>query len=212
MKSLKNSMYNFLLAGLIMLGGVNLTAAQDTPNFDRLKQMFESGEILVADFTHTYEDSFTGESQVTEGRITIGKDHYKISGQGQAMVVDGATSRVYDGSKNRVIISDYYEEEDDFAPSRMLQGVDESYSVSEHRSDSETIIRLTSDDPFAVFTGVIIRLDDNLIPILIEATDQADNLLTTRFYDGYFTEYSEKVFQLSVPDDAEEIDLRYDSR
>ena len=184
--------------------------AQDTPVFDRLKSMFEEGMIFHADFTHQYEDSFTGESQQNDGEIWIGKDQYKIEGNSQVMIVDGDISRVYDASKNRVIISDYVEEEDDFAPSRMLQGVDTSYTISESgTSGDSTEITLESDDPFSVFQIVTIFLNKSGLPTVIRATDQADNQLTTRFQDGEFIEPSENLFKLNEPDDAEQIDLRY---
>ncbi len=185
-------------------------SAQDTQVFDRLKSMFEQGMIFRADFTHRYEDSFTGETQQNEGRIWIGRDQYKIEGNNQVMVVDGDISRVYDATKNRVIISDYVEEEDDFAPSRMLQGVDTSYSISESAiSGNRTEITLESDDPFTVFQTVTITLNSNGLPTVIQATDQANNQLTTRFEDGEFVEPDENLFELNEPQSAEIIDLRY---
>lgn len=185
-------------------------SAQDTPAFDRLKAMFEDGMIFRADFTHRYEDSFTGETQQNEGKIWIGKDQYKIEGNNQVMVVDGDISRVYDETKNRVITSDYVEEEDDFAPSRMLQGVDTSYAITESdQSGNRSEIILESDDPFSVFQTVTISLNSNGLPTEIRATDQADNQLTTRFVKGEFVEPDDNLFELNEPADAETIDLRY---
>lgn len=199
-----------VVVALIFSMNPQAATAQDTPVFDRLKSMFEEGMIFRADFTHRYEDSFTGETQQNEGKIWIGKDQYKIEGNNQVMVVDGDISRVYDASKNRVIISEYVEEEDDFAPSRMLQGVDTSYAISESAgSDKRTEITLESDDPFSVFQTVTIMLNANGLPAEIRATDQADNQLTTRFVDGEFVEPDENLFELNEPDDAETIDLRY---
>jgi len=184
--------------------------AQNTPEFDLLKSKFEQGMIFYADFTHRYDDSFTGETQQNDGVIWIGKDQYKIEGNNQVMVVDGDISRVYDAAKNRVITSDYVEEEDDFAPSRMLQGVDESYAISESgASNGSTVITLESDDPFSVFQTVTISLDSNGLPTAIRATDQADNQLTTQFQSGEFVEPEENLFELNDPADAEQIDLRY---
>lgn len=184
-------------------------SAQETPVFDRMKSAFEDGQIFRASFSHRYEDSFTGEVQENEGTIWIGKEQYKIEGNNQVMVVDDEISRVFDQNKNRVIVSDYVEEEDDFAPSRMLQGVDESYSVRESSTESGTEITLESDDPFSVFATVMIELDENERPLEIRATDQAENLLVTRFQSGEFTEAAEDLFNINAPDDAEVIDLRY---
>ena len=214
MKYLKNlgfNMYPVIIAGLIFsFLFPAVISAQKTPVFDNLKQKFEQGMIFRADFSHQYEDSFTGETQQNDGKIWIGKDQYKIEGNNQVMVVDGDISRVYDATKNRVIVSDYVEEEDDFAPSRMLQGVDESYSISETAgSGNSTQITLESDDPFSVFKVVTIRIDQEGRPAEIQAVDQAENQLTTRFQDGEFVEPDNNLFELNELESAEQIDLRY---
>ena len=204
-------MYPVIIAGLIFsFLFPAVISAQNTPVFDNLKQKFEQGMIFRADFSHQYEDSFTGETQQNDGKIWIGKDQYKIEGNNQVMVVDGDISRVYDATKNRVIVSDYVEEEDDFAPSRMLQGVDESYSISETAgSGNSTQITLESDDPFSVFKVVTIRIDQEGRPAEIQAVDQAENQLTTRFQDGEFVEPDNNLFELNELESAEQIDLRY---
>jgi outer membrane lipoprotein-sorting protein len=184
----------------------------DTPQFDRLRTMFEDNRVFAASFSHEYNDSFTGEQQHAEGRIWIGKDRYKIDGDNQLMVVDGDVSRVYDGVKNRLIISDYIEEEDDFAPSRMLQGVDESYAISEETmADGRHRIIMRSDDPFAIFTEVHIILNTDGSPHRIMAIDQVDNELITEFSGGEFIDSDEELFLLTFPEDAEKIDLRQGS-
>lgn len=182
--------------------------AQNTPHFDSLKQKFEDGYVFESDFVHEYNDTFTGEQQVTEGYIWVGKEQYKMRSGESTMLVDGEVSRVYDGTKNRVIVSDYIEEEDDFAPSRMLQGVDDSYSVEETTIGDETVIELTSDDPFSIFMQVSIFLDSNGIPTQIAAIDQVENELITTFNQGEFIEKTPDVFQFQYPEDAEVIDLR----
>lgn len=199
-----------IAAALLPLAAFRPAAAQQTPAFDRLKSMFEEGMIFRAEFSHRYEDSFTGETQQNEGKIWIGRDQYKIEGNNQVMVVDGDVSRVYDATKNRVIVSDYVEEEDDFAPSRMLQGVDSSYVISEtEERDGSHNILLESDDPFSVFQTVTITLDDNGLPTEIQAVDQAENRLTTRFDNGDFIDPASGLFDLNEPENAELIDLRY---
>ena len=199
------SVYVFIFSGV----GLHQAGAQNTPAFDQLKQAFEDGQIFHAEFAHRYEDSFTGETQQSEGIIWIGKEQYKIEGADQVMVVDGEISRVYDAAKNRVIVSDYVEEEDDFAPSRMLQGVDDSYSITETSENGQAKIVLTSDDPFSIFETVTILIDANGYPVEINAADQAENLLITSFSNGSFTERTDGLFDLETPADAELIDLRY---
>lgn len=184
---------------------------QDTPQFDLLKKKFENGYVFESDFIHEYNDTFTGDQQITEGTIWVGKEQYKIHSGESIMLVDGEISRVYDSTKNRVITSDYVEEEDDFAPSRMLQGVDDSYSVQENTDDEQTVIVLTSDDPFSIFLRVSIFLDLNGIPTQIVAIDQVENELITTFNQGEFIQKNPEIFQFQYPADAEEIDLRHDS-
>jgi outer membrane lipoprotein-sorting protein len=213
MKSLKNLGFRAVLGSVLLLtvfaAESTVFAQNDTPEFDRLKQAFREGRIFSAIFTHEYNDSFTGEQQFSEGRIWIGSDRYKIEGESQQMLIDGEVSTVYDGSKNRVIVSEYIEEEDDFAPSRMLQGADSTFSVTEETIPGDgTRVMLKSDDPFSVFMEVMIYIDESGNPLRIEAIDQAENELITRFELGEFTENRDDLFQLEIPVDAEVIDLR----
>ena len=143
-------------------------AQSETPVFDNLKEAFEEGEIFSAFFTHEYNDSFTGEQQYSEGKIWIGRDRYKIEGSSQQMLIDGDMSTVYDGAKNRVIMSEYIEEEDDFAPSRMLQGADSTYRVTEVSiPGSGTRVYLESEDLFSVFREIQIYINESGIPFAL---------------------------------------------
>lgn len=214
MRYLKNLACNTVkilsIAMIVTTAAVTEVSAQNnTPVFDSLKEAFEEGRIFNALFSHEYNDSFTGEQQYSEGEIWIGRDRYKIEGSNQQMLVDGDISTVYDGTKNRVIISEYIEEEDDFAPSRMLQGADSSFSVTEETIPGRgTRVYLQSEDIFSVFREVLIFIDESGNPVRIEAIDQADNQLITRFEQGDFRDLREDMFQLEVPVDAEVIDLR----
>lgn len=210
---MKNSIKSIRLLYISMiftLAGTSVLA--QTTEFDRLKQNFENDRIFEADFSHEYRDAFTHEEQSTEGKIWIGKERYRIEGDQQSMVVDGELSTVYDHSRNRVIVSEYIEEEDDFAPSRMLQGVNESFTVEEEKiPDNRTRITLVSEDPFTVFKTVTIYLGAEGNPLRIVAIDQVDNELITRFGNGRFTRAEPNLFELDVPGDAEWIDLRHES-
>jgi outer membrane lipoprotein-sorting protein len=198
-----------VIALMLFTTGEVVVAQSSTPDFDILKSRFEQGNIFIADFSHQYEDAYTGEVNRTGGRIWIGKEKYRVEGDDQIMIVDGKISRVYDGGRNRLIISNYDETEDDYAPSRMLQGVDDSYTVTERRAGNSTIITLTTQDIFAVFSEVRITLNSSGLPQSIEAIDQADNLLRTTFTGSRFGGANSALFELSVPDDAEIIDLRH---
>jgi len=187
--------------------------AVQAQSLDSLRAKFESGEVFSSSFEHIYNDTFTGETQTTTGTIWIDSSQYKIVSENSIMVVDGEVSYVYDSSKDRVIISEYVEEDDDFAPSRMLQGVDSSYSISEEPySEGGVLINMVSDDPFSVFSEVSVELNESGIPQRIEAIDQVENELVTNFYDGRFISASDTIFRFPKPDGAEVIDLRHESR
>lgn len=194
-------------AVLFFVGIVSMAEAQ-TPHFDRLQERFANEEMMAADFVHTYQDSYTGEQNRSEGEIWIAQNAYRVEDERQTMIVDGEISRVYDAVRNRLLINTYIEEEDDFAPSRMLQGVREAYEVSETERSSSISIRLTTDDPFELFREVEITLTPEGVPLEIRAVDQADNLLTTRFKEGRFAIVDSTMFELNLPEDVERIDLR----
>lgn len=192
---------------LILISSTSLFA--QTPIFDQLKERFDAGEVFSAQFDHTYTDSYTEEVVSSTGNIWIDKVRYKLESEGQTVVVDGENSRVYDPDRNRVIIDTYYPEDDDFAPSRMLSGIDSTYSVSEEKINGNTKITLISNDDFAVFVEVEILLDAQLRPLEIKAWDISDNEIVTTFTNGYFQQPESGLFELSYPDDAEIVDLRY---
>ena len=125
------------------------------------------------------------------------------------MAVNGKISRVYDKERNRVIVSTYVPEEDDFAPSRILNGIDSTYTIDQQKKEgSNYIITLHSDDPFALFQKVEITLNADFIPLKIFVRDPADNLLTTTFSGGSFVGKQDDIFELEYPADAEIIDMR----
>lgn len=182
--------------------------AQQTA-FDKLKQRFDEGEIFHAEFKHRYIDSYTQDTVTSKGTIWVGEDKYKVRTQNQSVVVDGETSMVFDDNRNRVILSKYEPTEDDFAPSRILNGADSTYSIkSQERHDGKVYINLVSEDPFAVFQKVEITLTDELMPLRIFAKDQADNLITTSFKEGNFIAPKPGMFNLDYPEGAEIVDMR----
>lgn len=198
-----------LFVCILLFSAATLHAQAQQQPFDRLINRFTQGEVFNSQFSHQYVDSYTGDTVATSGTIWVGKNKYKVQNQQQIVVVDGQTSKVYDENRNRVIISKYEPEDDDFAPSRFLNGTDTTYTVQQQQqSGSETVIELVSSDPFSIFRQVDITLGSGLIPQKIFAQDQAENLITTTFTSGAFIEPDTNLFQLSYPDDAEIVDMR----
>lgn len=207
---LMNTMDRLLQSALVLaitLIALPVHAQQNA--FKELKSNFEQGKIFSADFSHRYVDSYTGDSVASSGIIWVGENKYKVEAENQLVVVDGETSKVYDDSRNRVIVSMYEPAEDDFAPSRILNGADSTYTIeSQKREDGNVIITLASEDPFSVFREVKITLDSQLIPLSIFALDQADNEITTTFKNGSFVDPRPGMFELKYPKGAEIVDMR----
>ena len=179
------------------------------PELERVRQQFNKGKVLHAQMIHVFEDSYTGEVETTQALIWISKEKYKIRADEQTVLVDGRTSRVYNERQNKLVISQYEPEEDDFAPSRFFSGEDEIFKVTKtERKQNMISITLQSEDPFEMFTMVTILLDENLTPVEINAVDQMDNYMRTTFTDTMYLEYSDTFFDPDFPQDAEIIDLR----
>lgn len=208
LKNLNDKLVRFLLLVVFWCGLTTSLFAQENP-FDTLKQKFEQGEIFYADFHHQSVDSYTEDTAASSGKIWVGEQQYKVESDEQSVVVDGEISTVYDEGRNRVIISEYEPEEDDFAPSRILNGVDSTFTVAnEEQQDDQIYIRLTSDDSFAIYKEVEIYLSKALVPQKIRAVDPVDNEITTTFQRGEFIDSGEGMFQLDYPDSAEVVDMR----
>lgn len=184
-----------------------LSAQQST--LEELRERFEKGEIFQGEFTHRYIDSYTQDTISSQGTIWVGEDRYKVRTQSQSVVVDGKTSMVYNDNRNRVIISNYDPTEDDFAPSRILSGIDSTFTVShQEKQDGHIYLQLVSDDPFAIYQRVEIVLSLALNPQTIEALDPADNIIITRFEEGQFIKIRQGMFHLDYPAGAEIVDMR----
>lgn len=201
--------YIILTIFLLLWAGGSAVKGQETSYLQQLRDRFQSNQIFSADFTHRYKDSYTGQTQETSGEVWVGANEYKVVSQNQRVLVNDGISRVYDDNRNRVVISQYEPQEDDFAPSKFLTGTDTLYSVTRQEMQQDTVrITLESNDPFTVFSNIEIKLSQQLIPLQIRAVDQADNVVTTRFRQGKFMKEREDLFQLKYPNDAKIIDLR----
>ena len=184
-------------------------ANAQSESLNNLKTKFENNQVMVAQFKHTFTDSYTGEVLNSEGEIIISQNGYKLTGEDQILVVDGDVSTVYDALKNRVIISIYDPEEDDFAPSRTLNGVDSTYTVSEEKERGNiSRIVMETDDDFAVFPVIEIYANQNNIQLQVLAVDAADNQILTLFENARFVPKSQVDFKIVYPVDAEIIDMR----
>lgn len=177
----------------------------------KLRQQFDNNHIFFTAFNHTYLDSYTNESTHSGGQFWLNTHSYKLTGEHQTIVVDGENSYVYDVLRNRVIISEYDADEDDFGIlSRLLSEEDEEYTATEEQlKNGNTLITLTTTDDFATYTTIEIEVDTTNQPITIIAYDIADNIITTTFNQRTFSTADDTIFEFTYPKDAEIIDMRY---
>lgn len=199
-----------ILALLIVFSVASQRAYGGPENdLERIRALFKEGHVLHAHMTHLLTDSYTGETNEIAGEMWISRDKYKIKAEFQTVLVDGSISRVYNDRQNKLIISAYVPEEDDFAPSRFFSDKEKLFHVADAvREGAVTVLTLYPEDPYEIFTEVTIRLLSDLTPDLIRAKDQMDNIFVTRFTEARFLKYSDDYFGMEYPEDAEIIDLR----
>lgn len=206
----KQSFQSFFILLFVIGAGLNVLQAQNKASpLQELRERFRSGKVFHAQFNHLYKDSYTGNTQQSSGEVWVGGNEYRVVSENQRVLVYEGLSRVYDENRNRVIISKYEPQEDDFAPSKFLTGTDTLYTVANQVTNDDSVkITLRSNDPFTVFKSIHITLDPSLTPLRIQAVDQADNKVVTRFKEGTFIDRRDDIFDLNYPEDAKIIDLR----
>lgn len=179
--------------------------------FNHLRSKFSDSTTFNAEFEHSYLDSYTQETTRSLGEFWINPTSYKLTSNQQVIVVDSMRSQVYDAQRNRVIISDYEPEDDDFGVlSRMLTQNDDSYTSSESTLENGNIrIELLTDNEFATYIRVEIEVDAMTMPIKITAYDIADNIIVTTFTEGMFLATDPLIFEFTHPEEAEIVDMRY---
>lgn len=181
----------------------------DSPALTLLKNRFNSNVLFRAELSHQFTDSYTGETTSTYGTIWFSKDMYKIDTPDQLILVRDLISTVYNKRQKRVIYSNYDPEEDEFAPSRYFTGSNGAYISSDvANADGSVTIKITTEDPFEMFSEVNIRVSRDGSPVQIDAIDQMENTVRTTFRFGRFESFQNAVFTIQYPDDAEVVDMR----
>ena len=169
------------------------------------------GAILSAQFNHDFIDAYTQETSRNEGSIWIGWQQYRIETVGQIIVVNGELSKVLDRRRNRVIISEYDSELDDFAPSKIIGGLGNTYQVVDTKSRHNTQeFNFQSSDSFSTFKQMSIRIDSDLKPVDLSALDMGANRMQTSLSEVKYLPSSSNLFELIIPEGAEIIDMRYE--
>ena len=198
------------LSLMMMLFWGGSLLAQET-YLSLIQDKIRNGEILLAQFNHEFTDAYTQEKSQNEGSIWIGWQQYRIETAGQIIVVDGTYSKVLDRSRNRVIISRYDSELDDFAPSKIIGGLGNTYQVVDTKKRLNfQEYNLQSSDPFSTFEQISIRIDSELKPSSLTALDMGANRMQTSFSEVEYISVSVNLFELIIPENAEIVDMRYE--
>ena len=201
---------------LILTAGIgNVFSQQEKTGLENsvladIRQKLAGGAVFKAEFNHWSADTFTGDTTRYNGEIWITRNHYRVEAKRRLLVVSDSISRVHDRNRNRVIISTYDPNEDEFAPARLLYRTPEQYQISQNRNQGSIIIDLKANDPFAYFKTITLEVaSQSRLPQHVKAVDQTDNVLMTSFSSGeYLANTPEGLFDMDYPEDAEVIDLR----
>lgn len=192
-------------------GEGDVTETETMNVLDQISQRISEGYVYAANMSHRFTDGFTMEETETTGEVWVGTERYKVRTSDQLISVDGRVSTVFNIQQNKVLISNYHPEEDDFAPSRFIGSYQDRFEISgiEEREGGITRVHLQSVDPFEIITVASLDIDP-AGPHLIQmyAEDQTDNIYEISFTNGRFESGIDDVFTISWPNTAEVIDLR----
>jgi outer membrane lipoprotein-sorting protein len=197
-----------MLMMLVFTGSPAMSQATESPALQNLKAKFTDESLYRAEMSHHFTDSFTGETTDIFGTIWFGRDAYRIDTPDQVVIVNGDISSVWNRRQNRVIISLYSADDDEFAPSRFFTGDHGAFISEDIPQSGGTLIHIRSDDPFELFSQVKIFVDADGRPVRIEAVDQMENQVRTEFRFGRFELRSNELFNPEFPRGTEIVDLR----
>ena len=208
-----NKIFGILIAFVLLAFTSSDNSSVDEKILQQIGDKLQSGEVFRAQLEHEFLDAFTNEITKSYGDVFVGHNKYMVHTSNQYILVDGEFSWVYNRDQNQVIISHYFPEDDDFAPSRFLSDYESVFHISDVRHTNPGYVELVlrSDDPFEILTLAEVTIRQNsIIPVRIYAEDQSGNQYHTFFNEGRFLASSEVVFEIEWPEDAEIIDLRED--
>jgi outer membrane lipoprotein-sorting protein len=205
-----------LAAAALLLGLAGSVSGQDSPTLERMRDRISMGQIYHARFESVYFDSFTLDSSVVQGTLWLGEEGYRVETDQQTLVVSGSVSRVWDADRNRVILSDYREEEDDFAPSVVLSDQDDDMQARDVRIAGGVAVELVSKDPYANLREIRLEVRNGDLPYRATSVDPAENRTVTRLIGSAWLmpgapggkAVPSGLFSLEIPPGAEVVDLR----
>jgi outer membrane lipoprotein-sorting protein len=171
-----------------------------------LQSKFKSLEDFSADFKQS-----TNAKSGLSGKIFYKKDkRFRMEIKNMVILTDGITSWNYNQRDNKVIISDYNEDDQTILSlDKLIFDYPSKCNVSESNEANEAVVNLIPNNSSLNFTSAKIWLNDNSLikEILIVDTNNAQILVE-------FTNYklNQKIpankFVFSVPEGCKIIDLR----
>ncbi len=125
--SMKTAFFRLFPLGLAIFLSVSLCGAPTEIAFSQslaLEQIqnriTKQDDILQVEFRSLFVDSFTGDYSELQGRAWIGLNRYKVETAERILLVEDSVSSLWDPAQQRLVISDYVAEEDDFAPAKLF--------------------------------------------------------------------------------------------
>jgi hypothetical protein len=173
----------------------------------RFQENLRNGQVFESVLSISEKSAETRQTVSYEARLFLAADGYRLEAEGRVYVVSGNESRVFEKTENRLIISEYLEDEDDFAPARYLGGVPDGYTANEQKSKNGATVSFKTSNEALRFKEVQVIFDLAGLPKKLEAKDHWGGQVSISFKNASFSrQTSWKIIE--VPANSERIDLR----
>ncbi len=209
-----------ILLPLVLLVLSAATLAAKGPSADeimkKVQKKISSAKVVEADFVQVFEWSVAGERQEFQGKIWIGqKDAFRIETPEQLIVSDGKSVWTLDKVNRQVIVDYLNPEEETYLPRQLSLQFSRKYSAKlegkEKIGGQELYhISLRSKDPDVFIQQFDLWIDaSNYIVRKIAYLDANENRTVYEIKRVRFLQrYDPALFQYSVPEGVEVVDLR----
>lgn len=171
------------------------------------QRKLQDGQILRTSLEISEKSAETRQTTVHTAELWLAADGYRLETGDRTYLVKGNESRVFEKTENRLIISEYVQEDDDFAPARYLSGIPEGYKAQEKKSGASVSVVFKTTDKALTFKDVTTVFSAAGLPAKLHANDAWGGSITIQFKNAAFSSAGDWS-QLKTPETAEIIDLR----
>ncbi len=205
---------------LLFLFQFNLYSQNAEDILKKAEKKYNTIKDVFIEFTQT---SVFGVSKIEnkfEGKLWMKKNNrYKIELENQTIVTDGKTVWSYYPLNKQVVIDDYKDDPDSFSPDRIMVNVPRNYNAiyigtEKIQGKNTLILKLTPKDEKSLLKSMKVwfNKDDYLIE-KVEVIDISDNITTyLSKTTSLNTGLKDSLFQFTIPDGVEVLDLRKNSK